>query len=481
MAVSLVGAGSATFAQQRPEALEKLEAYRAALQTGRVEWSIIDQVLDVYAGETRFRTSKFAGNDHILIERGNEEGVVVRTEDGAPSTVGGKRPVYILETGEQFWYRPEDPLQGATVYRQAPEVRDDIRSLGAAAGMARLDIHDLLWRDFAPNPSAWKFEEGHEADLHVVTVQKSAGTRTYWLDPERGWSPVRVRNEHDKYGWSESRSSLTKFDGVWFPEVVEIFSSRYKDGREPEKIIQVYSATFNRREHPQPLTPGDIGMEVGMDVRVRGADMELETFGKWDGEKVASFEEFADRLQKGELTEGPNFTRAVVQAEAKLTQQRLAAARADGHVVAVWTGPMTVEQARKALLLTPSQFESLWEAYTKAFIKTYKLNEEQTQKALSILKSCQQQAHAHVSAHKSDFDRLDHGVKALTKLKGEQRAKAEAEIRRERERLLKPLNDVFEQQLKPRLDKLPTRAQRKAGERKQAPATRPPGKTGGKN
>jgi len=476
LVVCVAGSGSAALAQQRPEALERLETYRAALRTGHVEWSLINQTLDVYAGEIRFKTSKFAGEDHILIERGNQDGLVMRTEDGAPSTVGGHDALHFLQTGEQSWYRPENPLPGVEVCPMRARTRDDIRSLGAAAWLARADIHDLLWRDLAHNPSAWKFEEAREGELHVVTVQKRAGTTTYWLDADRGWSPVRVRNEHERYGWTESRSTLKKFDGVWFPQVVEFFSSRYKDGQEPEKIARVYSATFNRPEHPQRLTPAHIGLEPGMHVLVRGADMEREMFGKWDGEKVVSTQEFARRLRRGEVTEGPNFIRAAVQASAKAAQEQLAAARAEGDVAAVWTGPMTADQARKALLLTPKEFESLWEEYTRAFIKRYQLNEEQTQKALSILKSCQQQGDAHVNKHKSELDRLDHRIKALPNLKGEERAKAQAEVKREREKLLKPLNDIFEHQLKPRLDKLPTRAQRKAAEERPAPATRPAGK-----
>jgi hypothetical protein len=486
--LSATALASSAALEQRSEALQKLEAYRAALRTGQVEWSLIDQRLDFYAGEIRFKTSKFAGEDQILIERGNQEGLVMRTEDGTPSTVGGSDPLHFLQTGEQEWYRPGDPLAGAEVWRMAARTRDDIRSLGAAAGLLRADVHDVLWRDLAHNPSAWKFDERREAGLHVVTIQKSAGTTTYWLDPERGWSPVRVRNEHEKYGWTESRSTLKNFDGVWFPQVVEFFSSRYRDGQEPEKIVRVYSATFNGPEHPQRLTPADIGLEPGMDVLVRGADMKAEMIGKWDGEKVVSFQEFARRLRTGEVTEGPNFLRAAAKAQAKLAQERLAAAGAEeGDVAAVWTGPMTVEQVRRALLLTPKELESLWEAYTRHFIGEYKLNQEQTQKALSILKSCQEQAEAHVSAHKSDFDRLDERVSALTKLKAEERAKAEAGIKRDRQKLLKPLDDIFEQQLKPRLDKIPTRAQRKAADERKAPkerkgpATRPAGKSAGKN
>jgi hypothetical protein len=450
-----------SLAQQRPEALQKLEAYWAALRTGHVEWSIVDHdiALDEYAGETRFQTSKCAGSDRMVIQRGNEDGVAVKQEGGAPVLGVGKEPVYTLETGAQSWYRYENPLWPATIYPLKATGTGDI--WGYVPG----------WHDRSRTGSsaaAWKFDEGRDGGLDVVTVQKGDGiTTTYWLDPQRAGLPIRVRHEHDERGWwFESRNTFKQFDGVWFPEVVERFSSRYKDGREPDKIIRVYSATFNRPEHHQRLTPADIGMEPGMEVEVRGPDMKLEMSGKWDGEKVVSFKEFAERLHKGEVTESPSLIRACLKAQAKAAQERRAAGEAEGDVAAVWRGSMTVEQARNALLLTPKQYESLWETYTKAFIKMYQLDEEQTQKALSILKGCQDRGNAHLNRYKAELERLDERVKAFTELKGEKRAAAGAEIRRERVRLLKPLNDIFERELKPRLERIPTRAQRTAAEKR---------------
>ncbi|MFQ5807531.1 MAG: hypothetical protein ACE5I3_13880, partial [Phycisphaerae bacterium] len=470
LTICVVGPQSATVAEERPDALRELEAYRAALRTAHIEWSIVDHTAKFYRAETRFKTSKFAGDDIIIIERGDENGVVLRTIDGKVAEVGGTEPAYSFQTDGQGWHRMGDPLQRLNVYPRRPRVRDDLRALGAAAALVRWDIHDVIWRDPAPNPIAWKYHEWREGDLHVVRVRNSYGTKRFWLDPQRAWSPVRVRYQRDDGVWFESRSTLKKFDAVWFPETVLMFTSRYKEGREPAQIVRVYSATFNRPEHPQRLTPADIGVQVGMDVVVYDEDMSWNV-GKWDGEKVVSFEEFAKRLHAGELKEGPNFIRAAVKASAKQAKERQAAQGPQVAGTPGWATPLTAEGARKALLLSPKQLESFWEAYTTAFIKKYKLNEEQTQKALSILKHCQQQAHGHVHRHKSEFDRLDERIKALRKLKGPERSKAEAQIRRDRETLLKPLDDIFEQQLKPRLDKLPTRAQRKDAEGRRSPKT----------
>jgi len=468
--VLLLGAGATeALGQRRPAALEKLERYRAALRTGVVEWSIVDQADDVYGGLERFRTSRFAGEDTILIDRGDRDGVVIRTADGSPAPVVGQRAVNMLQIGGKHWTRPEAPLQDVTIEPRSKRAGLDIRSLGVVAGVGGPDIHDALWRDYVRNPSAWKFEQARQGDLHVVRVRRSTETCTYWLDPERGWSPVRVRCEH-KHGWCEARSALKLFDGVWFPEVVEVFSSRYRDGREPVKIIRVHSAAFNRPEHPQRFTPADIGVEVGMNAVVYGDGPRPEAAGKWDGQKVVPPGELAERLRRGELKEGP----ALVQA---------ASARGSPHVRECPPrpgagGPAMVEgtpapaaarrQGPDAIL---RHFESLWEAYTRRFIKKYRLNEEQTQKALAILKSCQDLASAHLAKHKAEFAQLDKQLRNLANLPAGQRAAERARLERQRESLLRPIEAIFERQLKPRLESLPTRAQRKAAAEGASPAS----------
>ncbi len=116
-------------------------------------------------------------------------------------------------------------------------------------------------------------------------------------------------------------------------------------------------------------------------------------------------------------------------------------------------------------------FEGQWEAYVREFIQRYQLDEAQSQKAYAILRECQDQARGYMSRRKADFDRLDERLKSINN--EPDKTKALQEIQQQRLKLLEPVGRIFEKQLKPRLERLPTRAQRQAAE---AAGKAPPGK-----
>ena len=388
-------------AQKRPEALERLVAYHAALRTGQLELSVTEYNpgFSVDAGRMKFQTVKFAGDHAVTIHRGDEDGVTIRTTDGNPDPRDGRSPYYVFSAPGQSIMRPESPLSPAFVTEYPSGVRKDGRSLGATCGMPGLDVRDAIWRDNVPNPVARTFQESREGHLHVVRVRSSTGTTTYWIDPQRGWSLVRVRDDYDNGAWGESRSALKLMDGVWFPVGVEVYSSRYQDGREPAKVVRVHSATFNRPEHPQELTTADIGLECGMRAVCMGKN---GLHGTWDGERVVTWQEFRDRLKRGEVQESPSLTRAV-SGGMLAGQARQRKAGSAGRP----TGPQSLDELLAAIRQQPRQVESLWEAYVRKFIARYKLNPGQSERALAILKDCQGRGRQYLRKHKADFDRLD--------------------------------------------------------------------------
>jgi len=130
---------------------------------------------------------------------------------------------------------------------------------------------------------------------------------------------------------------------------------------------------------------------------------------------------------------------------------------------------------------TGTDFESQWEAYVREFIQKYQLDDGQTQRAQSVLKECQESAQRIIQKNKPEIEQLDKKLLALGDSKDADKLKELTEIGTRRTKLLEPINEIFEKQLKPRLEKLPTRAQRQAAEEagKQAPAKQPtPGKPG---
>jgi hypothetical protein len=127
--------------------------------------------------------------------------------------------------------------------------------------------------------------------------------------------------------------------------------------------------------------------------------------------------------------------------------------------------------------------ESQWEQYVREFVQRYQLDDEQTQRANSILKDCQDEARRIMEKRKPEIERLDKKLQSVAESKdagGADKLKEMAEVSRQRTKLMEPIGEIFEKQLKPRLEKLPTRAQRQAAE---ASGGKPPvagGKSGDK-
>ncbi len=112
-------------------------------------------------------------------------------------------------------------------------------------------------------------------------------------------------------------------------------------------------------------------------------------------------------------------------------------------------------------------FESQWEAYVRDFIQRYQLDEGQTQRAQGILKDCQEMANRLIQKRKPELERLDRQLQELGQSSDADKLKQLSELNQKRTKLFEPVNEIFEKQLKPRLERLPTRAQRQAAEQGQ--------------
>jgi hypothetical protein len=107
---------------------------------------------------------------------------------------------------------------------------------------------------------------------------------------------------------------------------------------------------------------------------------------------------------------------------------------------------------------------SQWEAYVREFIQKYQLDDGQTERALSYLKDAQEAARRIIQRTKSEIEQLDKKLAGLGESKDADKLKEMTEINARRTKLLEPINDIFEKQLKPRLEKLPTQKQRQAAD-----------------
>lgn len=425
------------FLATHADCLHAVVRQRANLQTGRLDVEVTTFQGNA-AARPRFRTFRFCPSATIVIDRGDAEGVVLRSVSGTPAPVHPRQPFLSYFSRDMICQRSDNPLSTAVVFQREPGFVEP-RALGLTAQFPNGDLHDQIWKDTTPNPRAPEISSSREGELEVVQIRRSNSVARYWLDPRRGCSPVRVREEYDDGAWSESRSVIEKTDGEWFPVLVEYYSSHFRQGAEPTRVVRMRSAAFNRSDHPRSLTPADIGLEPGMDV-MSVKDGESSS-AKWDGHRPVSHDEFAERLRRGDVREGPSYVAAIRQ---KLVQDLRDTATPPASL-------NTVDRISAATIETP------WERYVREFIRLYGLDTEQSQKAYLILRECQIRA-------RDEINRREHQLAPL--LRETTATEPETDRHRpEHAEMLKPILDILEKELKPRLEKLPTRRQREMAER----------------
>ncbi len=117
-----------------------------------------------------------------------------------------------------------------------------------------------------------------------------------------------------------------------------------------------------------------------------------------------------------------------------------------------------------------TNFASEWQKYVEEFIRKYQLNPGQEQTARKILRDCQDQAERYLGTRQGQIAKIDAQLATVAK-----DPKQGTDLRSQREKLIEPIGRIFERQLKPRLEKLPTRQQRQDAEAVPSPAAKAAG------
>ena len=441
--------GSMAQDNARPQALETMVRQRAALSTGRVEMAQIDYERAApkhVEPRELFYTIQFTSDAEIRINRGDENGVVILTPEGEPHPLYADVPFMTYSEAGALWQRSDRHLDMARKFTTSRESRSDVRTLGLSiANRMRTDLHQLVWGDSVPQPALSHYQESEESGLRKVTVKKSRYAETYWIDPARGWSPVRVRQDYADGNWAEARSALRDWNGAWFPEIVESYSSRYEHGDKPTRVVRVLAAEFNQPEHPQTLSPQSIGVVIGLPAMLIDQANQRTIQGYYDGTDVATPEDYIRRREAGEIHPGEHD---------KTIEDVVFAAHA------------SQKKTMESLAFSFDDYEKLtpWEEYTRDFITKYQFNDEQTQKAWSLCRECQDRARDYLRGKRDVFLKIEDRTSVLGTARSDIARDEIKRLQERRESLMQPVEKIFQSELKPRLERLPTRAQRAAAE-----------------
>jgi hypothetical protein len=254
----------------------------------------------------------------------------------------------------------------------------------------------------------------------------------------------------------ETVCTLAQFGEVWFPEQVE----RLANG-EPYRVYTIQEASFNQPDDPVRFTGSDIGLEPGFNIVTQNFGYGAKHPLFWDGEKPITFDEWKAAIQSGRLKPGP-------------TVEAMRRTRGMASPYLTEEDRQRYEQFHREMSFRATQRKplSLWERYVADFIERYELNDEQSQKAGQILRDCQSKGTQYLERRKSDFYRLQTEINSAVQTGNKD------DLRRLHQKLRslrEPVEEIFEKQLKPRLERLPTRAQRQAAEAKAATQPAEPG------
>lgn len=419
---------------QLPNALRAAFASRERLQTGWIEYAETDfrrQQKPIY------RTAEFTATETLTSLYGDENGYI--GDEFRP-----ERPYRTLNAPAGTYQHDGGFLFGVV---GPPEFGREYspRSFGLFWAVSASGLGELA-SELTRKDRNLKFEERRDGDLIVVTRQDGDYRTVWWLDPRRDFNPVRVRSESDRGLVGEVRITLDKFDDVWFPREIAAYRADAAGDEAPVQILSVTAASFNQPTQAKALTPADAGFEPGLLLDV----WPPQTTGPqiiWDGEKPVPDTEFLERIRAGQIKRGAR-NRAAHDALPPVPPEMMEAAQRGLRPDETGQGALRGRVGR-------------WRQYTEEFILRFALDEDQRQRARQILADCENRGSDYLTRNHERF------ADATRDLEEARRAGARDERLRIRERLndlLAPLDRIFDDVLKPRLERLPTRAQRDAAD-----------------
>lgn len=438
------------FGADEPSALRRFRECRRAVRSGEIAFSV---ARPNGSGPTVNYHGRYASNgDRILEQRGDSDGWTLHSEGEPGGELRGisKLPQWYMRNADGYWSR-QHTVSGAELWkagdargcRWASEAIDALR-----IGMS-CDSRDLF-PDSASQPASddesrriIRWEQKQTSGRYIVTGWTSSGRRTTWeIDPERGWNAERITvhltlPDGAEMLVAECQNELRDFSGVWLPA-----RATYSGRNGPLLVVTILTAKLNLRGDPEKFTGVDFGLEPGFSIAAQDFRPASPRGLRWSGDGLVSGEAW-DELRKKGAKPGPTLEREM---RGKFSPLYNDAENAQ------------IAQARKerdAAFLEHLR-EQLWESYVTNFIERYGLDDEQRQKAELILRECQASARAYM-------DRKHVELESIFNPDGDGRGTphdAERLLTR-KNALLKPIREIFDNDLKPRLEKLPTREQRR--------------------
>lgn len=444
----------------KPRALREMEKSRLRITRADVHWSQVSPLEESYSrGQPIFYRSLIGERETAIFNDGTPDGVGAWNEDGTP--VPGSRRSHLVRDHDR-WELETDKLKGlAWEEEPPPDQVVDVRTFGLLPIPKTMTTVERAIDDLRPDEVASRrFRQREENGVHVVEMEMTrCGHSVVWhIDPKLDWNPVRSELYVRGARVLECDVEYQRCGDVWFPSS----ASYYNSAGDLVNQITVHEARINTPDLPRHLTPESIGYGEGMFVAVQAGPRGARSARYVTGGRLVDPGEY-DRLEgEGKVKNDPR----LVQRWAELERRA-----ADARPAQATPRPKSGDGAAAAD--TPAArhtSDDEWEKHTLAFIARYALDVAQAQAALHVLRDCQERRTAVIRPRRQRVDELERRL--LTASSDDDRRAAAAALERERDDISRKVQEIFERQLKPRLEQIPSRAQRQAVDGV-APAGRP--------
>jgi hypothetical protein len=411
-----------------PQALNRMWSSRQIFKSGRIEYMV---------NGSKFVNRYATNGDRILDILGDFDGVVTPAHGDQEAS---KLPIHLLYNSDGDWFRHGGNLSASlweTRSEDAPPRRlwSDARFMGMDISLkdAKRDAGNAPWSDLPV--IGW--DERTDSDGRYVVQAHLAGGREYvWtINPAKGWNAESVAAVDNGTIVAQTVIELSESNGAWFPSVVYYGI----DGAEPQ-VVTITSAEFNAESDKERFTPADAGMEPGANVTCQERRVQLY----WTGKDMVAFSDYVQMVKNKTIEPGP-------------IARRLYRGEPNPYLTEKQRGALLRERASAS---QPTE-NALWLEYVNMFVAAHRLNKEQEERARAILKDCQEMARSHV---KGKLELLEEAAKHAEA----NHPDGNREIEQRVSKLQDSIDRIFETQLKPRLEAIPSRQQKERAEQVKA-------------
>ncbi len=438
-----------------PPALRQALKHRQNIRRADVWWAVGSVGAGLRSGRMLGRRMRVAGDDIAQFDYGDDRGITGQMADGTPVS----RPTRELFTRElTVHYNGGDPFAVAERQSDDRPAYSDVRAFGLLPERrpSYRPLDEILCNYPLDDDSPRTWRQRREGNLYLVTLKTQRGTEVRWyIDPDQGYNVVRAERYDGGVRTKYSVSHLERFGDVWFPSSVEFY---FGDRPDPVKRVVVREALLNDPSLPERLTPAALELEPGITFMVFEPGKQRAAAMVWTGQVLMDARKWYELERRGEVTPGPTVLAWRQKAERIMASQSAGETRLAGEQTtppAPGAQPRTPRPPR-----TPASAPAdPWYLYTVRFIEHYKLDAQQRQRALTIYRECRQRADARLAQLRPRVRSIQKRIAAAAE-RGD--SAALTRLGRKLRDLTAGIDAIFDRQLKPRLERIPTRAQRKA-------------------